>query len=265
MLTGMIAAVPRALRSVLLLSLLLPAGVRAQEEAPPPPDAVIAPQESPSAGPVPPPNTPLVPPGGVPPIGPVRRAQPPAWTPPPQAPPPPPIPAPHYSVELQLRLAFPAESSFDRALYSLRYDGFRVEPVGYVGVAVPVVEWFWIGGRYGMRGRQWTHTDQDAASVSAGDLLVTAQLRFSLGRTVELGVLVAGGAGFVNVQLNGVAAGQVVARFQAEATLAFKVGANFAIGPRVGWDYFQWDSMNRYDHGLDIGGPFIGIGLEGRE
>ncbi|MEZ4338860.1 MAG: hypothetical protein R3B82_19760, partial [Sandaracinaceae bacterium] len=125
--------------------------------------------------------------------------------------------------------------------------------------------WLWLGGRFGMRGRHWTHPSRDSAVVSAGDLLVTAQVRFALGRVVELGVLLGGGAGVMVVEMNGVASDQVVGRFQVEAIAAFRVGRHFALGPRVGWGYFQWEGMNRYDHGLDIGGPYLGLSLEGRE
>lgn len=260
----------------MLISLLLPLEVSAQDadaepaDEPAQHDDVIVTMPGPAPDPVvapapPAPTGPLVPPGGVPQVGPVQRTRPVPATLRPRPPPPPPIPPPRYSVELQLRLAFPGESSFDRAMTAFRYSGVRVEPVGYVGIQVPLVDSFWIGARYGMRGRQWTHMERDAASVSAGDLLATAQVRFSLGPVVELGVLLAGGVAFLNVQMNGVDSGQVVGRFGLEAILAFKIGPNFAFGPRFGWDYFQWEGLNRYDHGLDIGGGFLGFGLEGRE
>ena len=46
--------------------------------------------------------------------------------------------------------------------------------------------------------------------------------------------------------------------------MTWRIGERL-FGPRVGWDYFQWEGMNRYDHGVDIGGAYFGIGLEGRE
>ena len=211
------------------------------------------------------PNRPHVPPGGVPTVGLPEQAPTPRQPLRQEPPPPPPLPTPSYSVELQLRSAFPVESSFDQVMSEFGYDGVRIEPVGYVGVAVPTLEWLWLGARYGMRGRNWTHPDRPSAVVAAGDLLGTAQVRFALGRVVELGVLFGGGAGVVVLQLNGISADQVVPRFLIEGTVAFRIGANFAFGPRIGWDYFQWEGMNRYGHGLDIGGPFVGIGLEGRE
>ncbi len=268
----MIAPVMRSVAFALLAACLgLPVAARAQDaepaeaEAAPPVDDVIVRQPDPP--PPAPGEGPLVPEGGVPVVGmPLQPA--PAPGPPPGPPPrpePPPIPPPRYSVELQLRVAFPAESSFDRAMASFGYSGVRIEPIAYLGVQIPVVEWLWLGGRFGMRGRHWTHPDRDSAVVSAGDLLLTAQVRLALGRVVELGVLLGGGAGVVVVGVNGVASDQVVGRFQVEAIAAFRVGPHFALGPRVGWGYFQWEGMNRYDHGLDIGGPYLGLSLEGRE
>ncbi len=241
---------------------LLPGIASAQEEAEV--DDVIISQPDPPPTPEASSDAPLVPPGGVPVVGmPVQAPEPRAQ--PPEVQPPPPPAIPRYSVELQTRVAFPAESSFDQAMTAFGYSGVRVESIGYIGVAIPTLEWLWLGARYGMRGRNWTHPDQESAVVAAGDLLLTAQVRFLVGRVVELGVLFGGGAAAMVVQMNGVSSDQVVGRFQLEATLAFRIGPNFAIGPRIGWSYFQWDGMNRYDHGLDIGGPFIGIGLEGRE
>ncbi|MBX3275220.1 MAG: hypothetical protein KF729_33450 [Sandaracinaceae bacterium] len=223
--------------------------------AQPPPRPVV----TPAAG------APLVPEGGVPPVGmpieaPVARPEP-----PPPRPAPPPLPPPAYSLELQVRVAFPEESSFDVVMSSFGYRGVRVEPVVYVGAQFPVLEWLWLGGRVGMRGRHWTHRERDPAVATAGDLLLTAQVRLALGRVVELGAIFGGGAGVVFVEMNGVTADQIVARFSAEALVAFRVGANFALGPRIGWDYFQWENMNRYGHGLDLGGFFFGLAVEGRE
>lgn len=272
----MIAAVKGVIASSLAIWTVFGFGASratAQDAATPADDVIVS---QPDPTPEPPPSTerppgPLTPPGGVPVVG--MPVEPPPPTPmerpqaplPPPHPEPPPIPPPQYSLELQIRVAFPDESSFDRAMSAFGYSGVRVEPVTYLGVQVPLLEWLWIGGRFGMRGRNWTHPDRDAAVVAAGDLLVTAQVRLALGRVVELGVLFGGGAGVVVTQLNGVAADQVVGRFQVEAIAAFRVGPNFALGPRLGWGYFQWEGMNRYDHGLDIGGPYFGLSLEARE
>ena len=184
----------------------------------------------------------------------------------PRRPPEPPIPWPTYSVELQVRLGLPLGSSFDDALAAHRYGGPSIAPTSYVGVAFPLpVEWLWLGGRLGVRGRVWDHPDRDPATLIATDLLLTAQVRLWLGNVVELGVLFAGGAGWMEVNVNGVGSNQVVGRFGLEATLSFKIGRNFAFGPRIGWDYFQWDGMNAYGHDVDAGGAVLAIGLEGRE
>ncbi len=206
---------------------------------------------------------PIVPPGGVPEVGgpsPGEREREPDPTPSR-----PPLPPTHYAVELQVRASFPEESSFHRALSDLRYRGVRVVPTGYVGVQIPLVEWFWVGGRLGMRGMTWAHFDLEDASAIMADALVTAQVRVALGRVLEIGALVGGGAGVVDVQVGGVDAAQVVGRFVAEGFVAFRLGDNASVGPRFGWGYAQWEGMNAYDHGLDLGGPFFGLALEGRE
>lgn len=210
------------------------------------------------------PSPPLVPPGGVPEVGGPAPGQ--AERPEPERPPPaPPIPPPIYVVELAPRATFPVESSFDRALSTLRYRSVRVVPNGYVGMHVPVVEWLWLGGRIGMRGMTWRHLTRDDATVVAGELLATAQLRFSLGRVVELGLLAGGGVGWMSVELDGVGSDQLAPRFVAEGIIAFRPDRHVAIGPRFGWEYFVWEGMNAYDHALDIGGPFFGVAVEGRE
>lgn len=232
------------------------------EETPEEPAPEEAPTDREAAPPAP--AGPLVPPGGVPDVGgpvPGQRDRP---EPEPE-PPPPPIPPPIYSVELQIRASFPPGSSFDAALVSLRYRSVRIVPTGYVGAQVPIVEWLWVGGRLGIRGMSWRHLERDDATVVAGDLLATAQVRFAVGRILELGVLFGGGVGWMNVQLNGANSDSAVGRFLAEGVVAFRPDRHIAIGPRFGWEYFQWEGMNEYDHGLDIGGPFFGLSLEGRE
>ena len=207
----------------------------------------------------------LVPPGGVPPIPGVReprRVQ--AQAPEPE-PPPEPIPLPRYSLELRLGVSFPGDFSFDQALAALRYDGVRAAPSVVVGVQVPVLDWLWLGGRLGARGRGWAHPDRDPATLAAGELLATAQARVWLGRVVELGVLVAGGLGWMQVAVRDAATDQVVGRVSLEAILAFKTGPHFAFGPRVGYDFFEWSGVNAYGHGVDVGGFSLGLALEGRE
>lgn len=236
------------------------------------PEGVAAPEVAAPVGPATPvpsaasPRPPLVPPGGVPEVGGTLPETTPAVTPEVAEPAPlPPIPTPRYSVEAHVRLSFPEHSSFDRALEAHRYGGTRVSPVGYFGISVPVVEWLWLGGRLGARGRSWGHPDYDDAYLAAADLLLTAQVRFVVARVIELGVLLAGGASYMTMLLNDQTIDQLMPRFGLEAVIAFRIGSNFAIGPRVGWDYFQWDHINAYDHGVDLGGAFLGISLEARE
>ncbi|MEQ9074376.1 MAG: hypothetical protein RLP09_11020 [Sandaracinaceae bacterium] len=207
--------------------------------------------------------TSLVPPGGVPPIPGVREPRP-VVAPEPE-PEPEPIPLPSYSLELRFGVTFPADYSFDQALAALRYDGLRAAATAVVGVQIPVLDWLWLGGRFGGRGRGWAHPDRDAASLVAGELLATVQVRAWLGRVVELGLMVSGGLGWMQVAMRDATSDQAVGRFGVEAILAFKTGEHFAFGPRVGYDFFEWSGMNAYGHGVDVGGFSLGLALEGRE
>lgn len=167
---------------------------------------------------------------------------------------------------IALRVGLPPQSSFDRALVSHGYGDVRAVPALVTGFALPAgVEWLWLGGQLGVRGRTWSHSEREDASMVGVDLLAVARLRFLLGERVELGVAVGGGVGWVGVWVNDVATDRVVGRFDARAELAFRVGRYFAVGPHVGWDYFQLEGINAYGSGADAGGPYLGLTLEGRE
>lgn len=208
---------------------------------------------------------PLVPPGGVPPVGPPRPTEPePPAAPEPPDPPEPAVP-PTYDVALHLRGAIAEDTSFDRALRAHGYGVSQILPVAYVGAAGALLEWLWLGGRVGMRGRVWGHDDREEATLFATDLLATAQVRLLLNRVFELGALVGGGVAYQTLRLNGVRSDRITPRFAIEGVVAFRIGNHFAIGPRVGWDWFRWEGMNAYDHDVDVGGAYFGLAVEGRE
>ncbi len=168
--------------------------------------------------------------------------------------------------DLALRLAIPERMGFDRSIEGHGYDNVRLVPTVVAGLSVPAgVEWLWIGGQLGVRGRTWSHAEREDASMVGVDLLATVHARFLLGQVVELGAAVGGGAGWIAVVVNGVVSDQVVPRFNVQAELAFRVGRHFAIGPRVGWDYFVREGINAYGDSVDAGGPYFGLSLEGRE
>lgn len=167
---------------------------------------------------------------------------------------------------IALRLGVPPQSSFDRALVSHGYGDVHLVPALVTGFAIPAgVEWLWLGGQLGVRGRTWAHAEHEDASMVAVDLLAVARLRFLLGDRVELGVAVGGGVGWVGVWVNGVAADSAVGRFDVRGELAFRVGRHFAFGPHVGWDYFQLEGIGARPSTADAGGPYFGLTLEGRE
>jgi hypothetical protein len=169
--------------------------------------------------------------------------------------------------EFQARVAVPLQTDFDRALAAHGFGTRQIAPAIVLGVQFPIgVEWLWLGGRLGARGRTWDHAykDEDAALVGL-DLLATVRARLRIGSVVELGIMVAGGVGYLGLSYGGVMIDQIAPRFDVGAELAFAVGRHFTIGPRFGWEYFQWSDINVYAHGLDAGGPWLGAAIEGRE
>lgn len=168
--------------------------------------------------------------------------------------------------EIGLRLYLPPETGFDRALIGHGYDKLGLVPGLVASFAIPAgVEWLWLGGQLGVRGRTWSHAEHEDASMVAADLLAMVRVRFLLGDRVELGAAVGGGLGWAGVWVNGVMSDQVVPRFTVQGDLSFRIGRHFAFGPRVGWDYLQQQGLNTYGHSADAGGPYFGLSLEGRE
>ncbi|MFK7984926.1 MAG: hypothetical protein AB8I08_02770 [Sandaracinaceae bacterium] len=217
-----------------------------------------------------PPAGPLTPPGGVPeildPRAEERRRETERRPPPEPETPAEPLPLSSMRVEIQPRLTLLTGSSMDDALRAHRYVPNGPSSGGHVGAEFSVVEpWFWIGGRLGLRGRTWRHPDRDGPVATAGDLQLTVGVRGDVDQVVEFGAVIHGGVGVVDLRVNGVAAGQLVGRFGLEGVLAFRVGPNFSFGPRIGWEYFQWDGVNADGHWLELGGPFLGLSLEGRQ
>jgi hypothetical protein len=134
------------------------------------------------------------------------------------------------------------------------------------GVSLPIgVEWLWLGGRAGVRGRTWDHLYLEDASLLGVDLLVVLRARLLLGARIEIGVAVGGGLGWTGIWVNGTMIDQFLPRFDVAAELAIGIGDHFSIGPRFGWVYFQWSGLNEYGHGVAAGGPYVARALEGRE
>ncbi len=169
--------------------------------------------------------------------------------------------------DLELRLAIPPDTGFDRSLRAHGYGNVRVIPALVAGLAAPVgVEWLWIGGQVGVRGRTWDHAARDSVSLVGVDALVTVRGRFLLGERGELGVTTGGGVGWIGTWMNGVMSDQIAPRFNVQLDLTFRVRDHFALGPSVGWDYFQTPSaINAYGDGVEAGGPYFGLSVEGRE
>ncbi|HEY8428375.1 MAG TPA: hypothetical protein VIL20_08370 [Sandaracinaceae bacterium] len=168
--------------------------------------------------------------------------------------------------ELSLRGGAALDTDFDRALAAHGYGKLGFVPGVTAALSFPVgVEWLWLGGQIGARGRSWPHADRDAARAFGLDLLAFARARFRLHQRIELGLSIGGGLGWLDVRVNGVGSDQIVPRFEVQADLAFPIGRHFALGPRIGWSYFVREGINAYGHAVELGGPYFGLSLEGRE
>jgi hypothetical protein len=168
-------------------------------------------------------------------------------------------------LDLSVRVHFPLATNFDHALIAHAYGHTGVTPSMTFGIAFPVgVEWLWIGGRAGLRGRTWDHAYHSGANLVGVDLMATIRARANFG-SVELGCAVSGGVGWAGLWVNGAMTDTFAPRVDVAVELAFQIGRHFAIGPRLGWDYFEFLQINRYGHSVDAGGLYIAIGIEGRE
>jgi hypothetical protein len=169
--------------------------------------------------------------------------------------------------DLEVRIGVPPGTTFDDSLRSHGYGDVRIIPALVAGLAFPTdIEWLWVGGEVGVRGRTWDHAVRDWASLVAADLLATVRARFLFGRHVELGLAIGAGVGWIGTWVNDVMSDQIAPRLSVQGELAFRAGRAFAIGPRIGWDFFQGPSaVNAYGDTIEAGGPYFGLSFEGRE
>jgi hypothetical protein len=155
-------------------------------------------------------------------------------------------------------------TSLDLALRSHDYG----TPAGFFTVdatlAGRVLDWLWIGGRLGGRGRFYTRNDGPGGQAGAFDVMAVVQTRFQLGRLVELGVMVGGGGALVGLLLRGQLAAGVWPRLTAGVHLGLRVARGVRIIARFAWDYCTLFDMDRYGSDIELGGPTGALGIEVR-
>lgn len=157
-----------------------------------------------------------------------------------------------------------AATSLDLALRSHDFGAPQGLYMGDISILGRALEWLWIGGRLGGRGRVFPRNDGTGGDAGGVDLLALVELRFQLGRVFELGAHVGGGGGVAALRIRHDVAVSVVPRVTAGIHLAFRVSRGFRLFLRGAYDYFPWFDMDRYGDDLDLGGLSGAIGLEVR-
>lgn len=168
------------------------------------------------------------------------------------------------SVHIGVGYAMP--SSIDRALATHLYadqDG-GVMMTGDFQLTYRALDWLWLGGRFGFRGRGWGRNGDAGAEAGGFDLLGIVHVRGQLGRIFELGAMLGGGGGIAGLSLNGQTTVGASPRLTVSAEIAFRLTTGVRLQIRATWDYFPWFDLDRFGHDLDLGGPSVAAGFEVR-
>ncbi len=155
-------------------------------------------------------------------------------------------------------------SSFDAVLASHDYASSTGVYLGDVTVLGRLADWFFLGGRLGGRARTFVRNDGPGGSAGVVDLQLIAMARVQLGRVIDLGVHVGGGAGVVGIALHDGASNGIAPRVTAGVHLAFRVGHGVRLVLRGAYDFCRWFGIDRYGDELELGGPSAAVGLEVR-
>lgn len=157
-------------------------------------------------------------------------------------------------------------SSIDRALathlYSDQNGGVLV--TGDFQLTYRVLEWLWLGGRLGFRGRGWGRDGAAGAHAGGFDLLGIIHLRSQVGRVFSLGAMLGGGGGAAGLLLNEAITIGASPRITGGVEIGFRLGTGIRLEIRGSWDYFPWFDIDRFGHDIDLGGPSVAAGLEVR-
>lgn len=154
------------------------------------------------------------------------------------------------------------DSSYDHAVQSLAF-GPPSPNLSFDGsLTYAVVPWLHLGGRVGVRGRGWLRRDGEYGMATGVDALAIAHLRFHVGSVVELGAALGGGLGLGGVTLRSSTVFGLAPRLHGAVQIGFRLARGFHVFLRGAWDYFPWNDIDAGGRDLDLGGPFVGLGIE---
>jgi len=172
-----------------------------------------------------------------------------------------PLGATDWAAGAAFDLSLTARGSYDRILENLGYEeNGSSKGVSFYGSG-RVWGPLWLGGRLGMRNRNFQQP-VDSANVLGVDLLATAAVHFPLGDWVELGVEGGLGASLVWLRINGETELGPTFRGNVTGLLGLPLPGPVRLQVRVGWDHWRWNDAAASDGDVDLGGVFVGGAVE---
>ncbi len=170
------------------------------------------------------------------------------------------------ALAFHLGVGYAMPSSIDRALATHLYADQSGGPMvtGDFQLTYRALDWLFLGGRFGFRGRGWGRDGEAGAQAGGFDLMAMLHVRGQLGRIFNLGAMVGAGGGVVGLLLNRNVALGVAPRLSGGVEIGFRLGRGVRLEIRGSWDFFPWFDIDADGHDLDLGGPSVAVGLEVR-
>ena len=157
------------------------------------------------------------------------------------------------------------EQKIDDVLDTLGYERSQLVLGGDVTLLASATEWLWIGGRLGIRYRDWAGTHAEDASAFGPDLLGIAEARLGVNDELFMSFSTGGGLGVVAFRLGGSSLTRLAPRFHLAGVVGYEI-EEWAIGiVRLAYDFFTASNFNEYGHDLPLGGVHLAAGLELRQ
>lgn len=153
-------------------------------------------------------------------------------------------------------------SSYDDAIQSHSYGPSSPNVSFDASLTYGVARWLHLGGRIGARGRGWLRRDGDFGMAMGIDALAIATGRVHLGPVVDIGITLGGGVGMAGLSVHRSTLLGVAPRLHGSLQIGFRLLRGFHIFIRGAWDYFPWNDIDRGGYDIDLGGPYVGIGIE---
>jgi hypothetical protein len=167
-------------------------------------------------------------------------------------------------VALTLYLGWPQGSSFDEGLAALGYG----ESPRFWGASLTaswkVLGFLWLGGQIDFRTRVWERIELAPATAMLPAALVVADVRFPLGRVLELGVRAGAGFGAMVLELNGKPNVTGVPRVHGALQLGITVYEPFRVFLQLACDYAESLAVSASGDTVSFSVAAIGLGVEGR-